>query len=386
MFWTFPGALVLLGTAYAGSLVLKVTYYTFRFVMTHFISRIKDHNLHQYGDWAAVTGCTSGIGREYAIELARHGFNLVLLNRPGRVENLAQFIEDRYNVCAIAINADFSQGAVVYDEIAKLIKDIDIGILINNVGVMYDYPMEFTEVRVEKLWELINVNVAAATMMTYLVLPKMLSRRRGAIVNMASASSYMPTPYLAVYSATKSYIDFFSRAIQYEYKGSGIIVQTLVPFYVCTRMTRYAESIAKPSFTIPSAEDFVQNSVRTIGVSGHTTGYWPHSLQLMLCWLIPEWLWLWAASMLNIGLRRQAHRRMMSLHTSSTGSADSPRDSPTHRSNPFQKHTYSLGASISPHMSRNTSSVSEQSTQQTPGVNASNLIASRSNSVFADTI
>ncbi|XP_014670468.1 PREDICTED: inactive hydroxysteroid dehydrogenase-like protein 1 [Priapulus caudatus] len=327
----YKSTLALVGAAYVSYMVLKVSYYSINFVRTHLLYRIRPNNLRRFGDWAAVTGCTSGIGREYATELARQGFNLVLLNRPGRLDRVAQSIEETYDVRVIVIKADFSRGPGVYEEIAAQLRHLEVDVLVNNVGVMYDYPMPFADVPANKLWELVNVNVAAATMMTHLLLPGMLARRRGAVVNVASASAYMPTPHVAVYSATKSYVDFLSRALRHECRGSGVVVQTLVPFYVATRMTRYAESIARPCLTIPSACDFAVGAARTLGVAAHTTGYWCHSLQLMICWLVPEWLWMWGATMLNLGLRRQAHRRMMSKQHSSGGSVDGPWASPTHK-------------------------------------------------------
>ena len=129
---------------------------------------------------------------------------------------------------------------------------------------------------------MINVNISAATLMTHLVLPKMELRRKGAVINLASVSGQSPQPLQSVYAATKAYLDFFSRGLQVEYSGKGLTIQTLSPSYICTTMTSFSEKMTRPSFFVPSPQAFAQSSIRTLGFSSHTTGYWPHSLQNLL--------------------------------------------------------------------------------------------------------
>ena len=75
--------------------------------------------------------------------------------------------------------------------------------LVNNVGVMYEMPMEFLELREDVIWQHINVNMGSLTMMCWTVLPQMLQRRKGAIINLSSSSAINPLPYMNVYSASK---------------------------------------------------------------------------------------------------------------------------------------------------------------------------------------
>ncbi|CAH1786831.1 unnamed protein product [Owenia fusiformis] len=175
---------------------------------------------------------------------------------------------------------------------------------------MYDYPMMFTDVQVERLWQLVNINIVATTMMTQIILPGMVERGRGAIINMASSASLKPTPQMSVYAATKAYIDYFSRAINYEYKSKGIIVQSLMPFYVATRMTRFSDALSKPSLLVPSATKYVQHALCTLSYSTRTTGYWPHTLQWWFLSLIPENIYMWGAMRVLNALRRQTHNRI----------------------------------------------------------------------------
>ncbi len=111
--------------------------------------------------------------------------------------------------------------------------------------------------------------------MTAIVLPGMVERKRGIIVNNASASGRLPTPLLTVYSATKAYVDFFSRALSLEQKARGIIVQSLNPFYVSTKL-----SAMRSSLTAPKPNDYVRSALQTLGTQTETNGCLIHNLQV----------------------------------------------------------------------------------------------------------
>ena len=78
----------------------------------------------------------------------------------------------------------------------------------------------------------------------------------------------------------QTYLDYFSRSIEYEYKDKGIIVQSLLPSYVATKMTDFGHKMPRTSFLIPSACVYARHALSTLGVSNRTTGYWPHTLQV----------------------------------------------------------------------------------------------------------
>ncbi|XP_002733500.1 inactive hydroxysteroid dehydrogenase-like protein 1 [Saccoglossus kowalevskii] len=275
-------------------------------IKVHLAARVRknQHFVNCFGPWAVVTGSTDGIGRAYAQELASHGVNIILISRSmEKLKKVAKDIESTFGVKTFVIKADFSKGSEIYDVISQQIKDKEIGILVNNVGV-YDYPQYFVDVSMDRLWQLININIAAATMMTHLVLPQMVERGKGAIVNMSSNTALHPTPQMTVYAATKTYLDYFSRSLQYEYKDHGITVQSLLPSYVATRMTEYTDG--SPALLIPSAGVYARHAVSTLGVTSRTTGYWPHTLQLWVSTMLPEWFWMWGSSRLNSAIRRKA--------------------------------------------------------------------------------
>lgn len=246
-------------------------------------------NLKKYGSWAVVTGPTDGIGKGFAFQLASKGLNLVLLGRnPDKLRDVSDSIKAKYGQTQIkTVVVDFSGDL---DEGVKRIKGtiegLDVGVLINNVGVSYPYARYFHELDEKLLADLLKVNVEGTTKVTQAVLPVMLQRKKGAIVNIGSgAAIVIPSdPLYAVYAATKAYIDQFSRCLYVEYKKSGIDVQCQVPLYVATKMA----SIKRSSFFVPSTDGYARAGLRWIGYEPRCTPYWPHSILWALVHSLPE--------------------------------------------------------------------------------------------------
>ncbi|XP_050442624.1 inactive hydroxysteroid dehydrogenase-like protein 1 [Adelges cooleyi] len=245
----------------------------------------------KYGKWAVVTGSTDGIGKEYAKALAKRGLNIVLISRNiDKLNKTASEIEREYTVETKVIQADFSKGKTVFDHISKELNDMEIGILINNVGMQYAYPMYLDEVPESTVWDLVNVNVGATSHMTKLVLPQMQKRKRGAIVNVASSAELQPMPLLAVYAASKMYIKSFTEAIRMEYAKDNITVQHLFPLFVNTKMNAFSHRLQETSLFVPDAKTYATNAVNTLGKVNHSTGYWAHGIQHFFIRLPPVWL------------------------------------------------------------------------------------------------
>ncbi|KAM3202747.1 hypothetical protein P3L10_030372 [Capsicum annuum] len=170
------------------------------------------------------------------------------------------------------------------------IEGLDIGVLINNVGVTYPGAMFFHEVD-ENIWKnVVKINLEGTNLVTMAVLPGMIRRRKGVIVNMGSgASIVVPShPLYSIYAATKAYIDKLSRCLYVEYKHHGIDVQCQVPLYVKTAMSSRVVSIEKSSLFSPSAEKYAKTAVAQIGSGWRSMPYWPHSLQWWFASLLPE--------------------------------------------------------------------------------------------------
>ncbi|XP_031563323.1 very-long-chain 3-oxoacyl-CoA reductase-B-like [Actinia tenebrosa] len=243
-------------------------------------------NLKSFGSWAVVTGCTDGIGKSFVYELAKEGINIVLMSRTlEKLQNLEAEIKSVYKVKTKVIAMDFSGGAEIYDGLDEKLDGLDIGILINNVGVSH-YPEFFTNMKREDCWKMINVNDMSVIMMTHIILPGMVSRGKGVVMNISSRAGVEPLPLLSTYSSSKAFVDFFSEAIATEYAGKGIIVQSVMPLYVATKMSK----IKRPSLFVPGPDDYARQALGTIGVEQRTNGCWSHSLQEFVVGLIPRWV------------------------------------------------------------------------------------------------
>lgn len=263
-----------------------------------------------YGTWAAITGCTAGIGKAFAFELASHGLNIVLISRnPEKLQQLASEIEAKHNVETKIIVADFSRGREIYPRVREELEGIDVGILLNNVGIHYSYPMYFGEVPEDELWGILNVNIGSFLQMTKMLLPQMLSRKRGAIINLSSSSKMQPLPFMNLYAASKVFIDFYTEALRHEYKDSNITIQSLCPYYVCTNINHFSEALTNESILIPSAEKWVKHAISSLGIIDNTTGYWPHRFQYMMFILIPTWIKTYIGGVLYRGFRRNYLKR-----------------------------------------------------------------------------
>ncbi|KFM71039.1 Hydroxysteroid dehydrogenase-like protein 1, partial [Stegodyphus mimosarum] len=139
--------LAIIGLLYVSKTAFSFTWNILQGLRTHVLARFRRVNLTRYGRWAVVTGGTDGIGKAYARELARQGLDIIIISRNrDKLERTARDIEKDFNVQTFIIQADFSRGREIYNHISEQLADKEIGILINNVGVMYEYPECFMNV------------------------------------------------------------------------------------------------------------------------------------------------------------------------------------------------------------------------------------------------
>src|SRR5512139_3690495 len=179
--------------------------------------------------WALVTGASSGIGLALARILAEHGHDLVLVARNENKlvqlgEELARSDGIKYKVVA----ADLARPRASEDVIARLSSfAVRVDVLVNNAGFGLYGPFALAPLDVQL--DMVQVNVVALTALTGLLLPSMVARRAGHILNVASTAAFQPGPMMAVYYATKAYVLSFSEALADELTGTGVTVTALCP-------------------------------------------------------------------------------------------------------------------------------------------------------------
>uniref|UniRef100_A0A8D0GXU8 Uncharacterized protein n=1 Tax=Sphenodon punctatus TaxID=8508 RepID=A0A8D0GXU8_SPHPU len=152
--------------------------------------------------------------------------------------------------------------------------------------------------------DMVNCNMLSVTMMTQIVLPQMVARRKGIIINLSSELGRHPAPLAVLYGATKAFVDFFSRGLEAEYRSRGIIVQSVLPLLVSTNMTF---NVA-PNRFVKSAEDYAREALNTVGLTSRTSGCLSHAIKAFFCdLLLPEWFRL---SSFGFKLQTNLWRRM----------------------------------------------------------------------------
>ncbi|KAF5746516.1 very-long-chain 3-oxoacyl-CoA reductase-like protein [Tripterygium wilfordii] len=292
--------------------LLKHTFYLLRWVYATFFRSHKD--LKRYGQWALITGATDGIGKAFAYQLALdHGLNLILVSRdPIKLNAVSSDIQSTFpNIKTKTLVFDFTScNYGGFGVIEEAVKGVDVGVLINNVGITYPKANYFDELE-EKVWkDIVRVNLEGTTGVIRAVLPGMIERKRGAVVSIGSgAAIVVPShPLYTIYAATKAYIDQLSRCLYIEYKHCGIDVQCQVPLYVATKMASNVAFIEGPSLFVPSPEEYARAAMSRVGYEPRCIPYWAHAVQSFLAQLVPEPIldgWR-----LSIGIRRRGSDKL----------------------------------------------------------------------------
>ena len=178
---------------------------------------------------ALITGASGGIGYELAKLFARDHYNLVLVaRRADKLDQVAAELQSQFGISVRTIALDLAAASAptfLFDQLQR--DEVAVDILVNNAG--FGVFGEFASTTEEEILGQIHLNITALTDLTRLLLPAMLARRCGKIMNVASTAAFQPGPLMAVYYATKAYVLSFSQALANEVARSGVVVNCFCP-------------------------------------------------------------------------------------------------------------------------------------------------------------
>ncbi len=176
-----------------------------------------------------ITGASSGIGEEFARRLARDKRNLVLVARSqDKLESLAAELANAHGINVVPLAFDLTKedaAQKLFDETAR--RTLDIDLLINNAG--FGSLGAFTSFELTRDAEMIDLNVKSLVALTHLYVRPMMTRRSGAIINVASTAAFQPVPFMTTYAATKAFVLSFSEALAEEMRDYNVRVMALCP-------------------------------------------------------------------------------------------------------------------------------------------------------------
>jgi len=221
--------------------------------------------LNWHGHWALVTGSSSGIGREFAVQLAAAGMNLVLVaRRKDRLDALASSLQSAHQVQCAVIPSDLSQpGAAVAIREQVETRGAKVRLLVNNAAEGRWGRFERTDGDVyARLVQLDNTAVVALCREFF---DQLRSFSGAAVINVSSQAALQPMPFMAVYGASKAFVQSFSLALYEEWKKYGIHVQTLIPGPTETEFDGKAGAYASTVSQRGSAADVVKASLSQLG-------------------------------------------------------------------------------------------------------------------------
>lgn len=215
--------------------------------------------------WALVTGASSGIGREYCLQLAKRGVNLVLVaRREERLSALAESLGRDHGVKTLVVVQDLSLVGAADAVRAKVsAAGVSVRLLINNAAFGRWGRFEQTPQAVYR--DMLQINVVALVELTHAFLPQLASGAPSAIVNVASGAAYQPVPFMAAYAASKAFVLNFSQALFGEWERRGVLVQTLIPGPTDSEFDQVAGAYASAIMTRGAPEAVVRDSLQALG-------------------------------------------------------------------------------------------------------------------------
>lgn len=263
--------------------------------------------------WALITGASSGIGAEFARRLAARGMHLVLsARREEPMRALANDLHTHHGTRTEILCLDLSDPADVErlkSEVAA--RHIEVELLVNNAGFGIVGDIESTDPG--RVMQMLQLNIASLTNLTYHFLPGMLQRQHGAIINVASVAGFQPVAYMGAYAASKAYVINFSEALWAEARDRGVTVMALCPGATRTAFFEYA---GVPNWlkkhSSQSSGQVVKSALR--------------GLEKRRSFWVPGWWNYWRTWLVRMAPRRMVVKQSMDYFRPQPPSKEQPED------------------------------------------------------------
>lgn len=240
---------------------------------------------------ALITGASKGIGKALAYEFAKNGYSLILIARNlAELKELQTDLKNRFQCTSKILSVDLAKPDCIHTILTEFKDDLDkIDVLVNNAG--FGAAKKFTDMTVEEVDGMMGVNMVALTNLTYRILPHMVARKQGRVLNVASTAAFGPGPYMAVYYASKAYVYSLSLALRVEYAKDGIDVSVLCPGVTSTEFharagTDKTHLVDMPGMTSEQVAEAAYAGVMK-GKRVIVPGFM-NKLNVMMMWLTPN--------------------------------------------------------------------------------------------------
>jgi short-subunit dehydrogenase len=246
--------------------------------------------------YALITGASSGMGREYARQLAAMGYGIVVVSNDEEGNNrVANELTQRYGVRAVPMYADLTQANSaerIYNDVVT--QGIEIEILISNAGMLLFSQLEHTPS--ERIEQIVSLHCTTPTQLCRLFAIDMRRRGRGRILIVSSITAWAPYPTISHYAATKAYLKSFGESLWYELRGTGVSVTTVFPSAVDTPFYNLDEKMRRRLLrcgVMMRSEEVVRKALtamfrsRKRSLPGFIT-----KLEAAICAVLPSWVLL----------------------------------------------------------------------------------------------
>lgn len=242
--------------------------------------------------YAIITGAAGGLGKAFTVELAKKGYNTILIDLPNTgLKDVCFDIENRFNNKTLHYETDLTQIENIMEVTSDINKKYDVSILINNAGV--GGTKYFSDADIDYLNRIIQLNVMATTMMTKQLFQNFQNQEKAYVLNVSSMAAFSPVAFKTVYPASKVFVHYFSRGLYEEYKNTNVFISVVNPGPMKTN-PEVTERINKQGFFgkigLLAPEEVAEISIRQLFKRDALIMLKGNGFSWLMLKLIPIWL------------------------------------------------------------------------------------------------